>query len=604
MKQNSAIGKSSTIHWRFQLRFKIAAAFVAILTPAFLVAGLLIFDQASRALKKQKQEDELVMAKNIAAQVEEVLGKVRKTVEATASLPSLRGEDLSRLRATLTLVIQVTELLDGLIFYDPAGRALVTDGADPDTRRLFTESSYERFVRPCLRENATVVSNVYRSATGEAAVGISAPVFREGRLAGVLTAGVLLQNHSLGGMEEIRIGKSGYAYLVDGEGQIIAHPQADRLFEDIRQNPPVQELLRTRSAGVTDFKNADGIRVVAAHAPVGRSGWGVVVRQPASETYAEVRRLFGVFWAIVIAVLLLSLSAGWVLAWRLGQPLARLNEGVQRLAKGELTVTVPVETENEFGALTRAFNAMTRDLRLRIEESAAVERRMARNEKLAAVGQLAAGVAHEINNPLNVIVGFAEHLRDTTLDNEKMRGPLEEILRETERCRALVRNLVDFARPSETRAGPVNLPALVEEILSLISPQAKARNVQFNVSRSLGVPLARADRDQTKQVLLNLFLNAEQSMPRGGVVDIVVVEAGGAVEVAVRDRGPGFTPDGLTKVFTPFFTTKEEGTGLGLAVSHALVARQGGVLRAENHPNGGALLTLRLPKEATSVVIA
>lgn len=544
------------------------------------------------------------MAKNIAAQVEEVLAKVQKTVEATASLSSVKGENLPRLRATLTLVIQVTELLDGLIFYDTAGRPLVTDGADPDTRRLFTESAYDRFVQPCLRENTTVVSDVYRSSTGEAAVGISAPVFREGRLVGVLTAGVLLQNHSLGGMEEIRIGKSGYAYLVDGVGQIIAHPQVDRLFEDIRQNPPVQELLKTRSAGVTDFRNADGIRVVAAHAPVGRSGWGVVVRQPASETYAEVRRLFGIFWAIVAIVLTLSLVAGWALAWHLGQPLARLNEGVQRLSKGDLMVTVPVESEDELGALTRAFNAMARDLRRRIEESATVERRMARNDKLAAVGQLAAGVAHEINNPLNVIVGFAEHLRDTSPDNEKMRGPLEEILRETERCRALVRNLVNFARPSEARPGPVDLPALVEESLSLIAPQAKSRGVQFNFIRSVAVPLAHADRDQTKQVLLNLLLNAGQSMPREGIVDIAVAEVGNAIETTVRDRGPGFTPEGLLKVFTPFYTTKEEGTGLGLAVSHALVSRQGGVLRAENHPEGGALLTLRLPKEATAVALA
>lgn len=577
------------------LRFKMVGAFVGVLIPAFLVTGYLTFDQTSRALKRQKQEDELVIAKNIAAQVEEVLTKARKTVETTAELPEIKNNDPEGRLAALTLVIKVTELLDGLILWDLNGRALLTDAAEPDTQRLFPNSALDLFVRPCLGSEGTVVSDVYRSETGEPAVGISAPIRVEGHPVGVLTAGVLLNNHSLGGIEEIRIGKSGYAYLVDALGQIIAHPQQNRLFEDIRQNPPVQELAKKRGPGVTDFINAEGIRVVAAHAPVAGTGWGVVVRQPASESYVYVKKMFSVLGLIFILILCLSVVAGVLLAWLLTRPLADLAEGVRRVTSGNLGTTVPVTTQDELGALGKAFNEMTARLRRMIEEAATAEKRLAHNEKLAAVGQLAAGVAHEINNPLTVISGFAEHLKDNAPLTGKNRAHLEDILRETERCQSLVANLLGFARQAPPHTSLVDVESLVDETIALVLPQANPIGVGFAIQVKTQLPPLNLDRDQMKQVLLNILFNACQAMPRGGQVTITFDSNEAEAIVEIRDTGPGIPPESLHKIFTPFFTTKENGTGLGLALSYAFVERHGGSLRAENPLSGGTCFTIRLP---------
>lgn len=536
------------------------------------------------------------MAKNIAAQVEEVLTKARKTVEVTAELPEIKDNNPDARRAALTLVIKVTELLDGLILWDLRGRPLITDAAEPDTRRLFPDSAFKRFVQPCLAVNSSVVSDVYRSETGEAAVGISVPVRVDGNAVGVLTAGILLNNHSLGGLEEIRIGKSGYAYLVDGLGQIIVHPQQERLFEDIRQNPPVQELIKTKGPGVTDFVNAEGIRVVAAHSPVGETGWGVVVRQPASESYVYVEKLFHILVGIFIITLGISAIAAVLLAWKIGHPVADLSRGVRRVAAGDLNAIVPITTKDELGDLAKAFNEMTSRLRRHMEEAAATERHLAHNEKLAAVGQLAAGIAHEIYNPLNVISGFAEHLRDNAPPTDKSCGPLEDILRETDRCRALVSNLLGFARQTSPKTSLVDLGTLVAETIDLVLPRAKPLNIVLQKTIEPNMPSIEVDRDQIKQVLLNLLFNACQAMPQGGKIDITLAnESEMCAVLTVRDSGPGFSQENLNKIFTPFFTTKENGTGLGLALSYAMVERHGGVLCAENDPAGGALFTLRLP---------
>ena len=252
---------------RFGLRLKLTAALILVAVLTVLSAGYFTIRHSYEALKLQKQQDELVMARNIAAQVDEVLVKAKQTVETLAKHPAIQGMDLGKQREAVTLVTKVTELIDGILILDLRGKVLTLDQAEPDTRRLLPESPYQQFVRRLKQTGATQFSEIYKSKTGELATTISTPIFRDGKLTAVLAGGILLKNHSMGGIEGIRIGKSGYAYIVDAQGNIIMHPQRERLLENLSANPPVRELLKKREGGI-EFVNQEGVSILSAFPPL------------------------------------------------------------------------------------------------------------------------------------------------------------------------------------------------------------------------------------------------------------------------------------------------------------------------------------------------
>lgn len=586
---------------RINLRLKLSAALVAVAVLTAASAGFFATRSSYEALKHQKQQDELVMAKNIAAQVDEVLRKARQTVEALAEDPQIKSMEPDRQKAALTLVAKVTELIDGIVVSDLSGRVLVADQTEPNTASLLPEQPYQFMIEPVKRQASARFSEIFKSRSGEVVVAINAPIYRGRALVGVLSGLILLKNHSMGGIEGIRIGKSGYAYLVDSDGNVIVHPQRQKLLENLRAHPPVQELLKNR-LGVIEFVNQEGVSVLAAFAPIEPTGWGVVVRQPTSESYAYAQQILYFLCAVFLAGMGLAAFVGVMLARKIAEPVTLLAEGVRKVTRGDLEARIPVAGRDEIGELAEAFNEMTRRLRLHLEEIQTAHKRVLstqqqlfQSEKLAAIGQLAAGLAHEINNPLNIISGFNEVLLDETPSNDVRRPRLEEIGRETARCQRLVAELLHFAKPKEPDRRPTDVGALVTDTLHLVQSQAKAQGVEIEAETSGNLSRLRIDADQIKQAVLNLLLNACQAMPEGGRLNVRTRRANGHVEIRVSDTGPGVPEKNIKSIFNPFFTTKDEGTGLGLPLSHAIVEQHGGKIGVESAPGRGSVFTISLP---------
>jgi signal transduction histidine kinase len=233
-------------------------------------------------------------------------------------------------------------------------------------------------------------------------------------------------------------------------------------------------------------------------------------------------------------------------------------------------------------------------------ELAAARESLLRSDRLATVGRLAAGVAHEVGNPLGAIGGYAELARGRLAAAH--RDPevvdwLERIAAETRRIDRIVRELLDFARPVVPRLLPVRLGEAVDGALRLASLQARFREVEVTLELPPALPPVLADAGRLGQVLLNLLLNAGDAMGGRGPLRIAARVAAGRVELEVADRGPGIPPDDLARVFDPFFTTKApgEGSGLGLSICHAIVESFGGEISAANRDGGGAVFTVRLP---------
>jgi len=227
-----------------------------------------------------------------------------------------------------------------------------------------------------------------------------------------------------------------------------------------------------------------------------------------------------------------------------------------------------------------------------------VRESLLRSEKLATVGRLAAGLAHEVGNPLGAIAGYAEVARSRLPPgaDPELGVSVERIAQAAARIDRTVRDLLDFARPVPLTLRPVSLAAALEAALRLARVQARFRKVDLVLDLPEDLPPVLADEHHLAQLFLNLLLNAGDAMQGSGRVRVSGRPAAGGVEVEVADTGPGIAPEDLPRVFDPFFTTKDpgEGTGLGLAICHRIAETFGGSIEAENGPEGGAVLRLRL----------
>ena len=299
------------------------------------------------------------------------------------------------------------------------------------------------------------------------------------------------------------------------------------------------------------------------------------------------------------------------------RPLDRLVEAASRLGgAGGLPPLGPPGEEAGPGlaraalAFERTAAALSEErarLEVKVRELEATNRRLAdtqeellRSERLASVGRLAAGIAHEVGNPLGAIAGYAELARARLAGGGADQAPVDDFLGrigvEAGRIDAIVRDLLDFARPAAPVMGPVSVAGALDGATRLARVQARFRDVALEVDLPPGLPAVRADERRLAQVFLNLLLNTGDATAGAGRVRVAGRLEAGQVIIDVDDSGPGLSPEARGRAFDPFFTTKEpgQGTGLGLAVCHGIMASFGGAIEAGTAPGGGARFTLRL----------
>ncbi len=292
------------------------------------------------------------------------------------------------------------------------------------------------------------------------------------------------------------------------------------------------------------------------------------------------------------------------------RPLRALSVATSRAAEGDLASPVAVIPRNEFGDLARQFNEMLRrleeqrqELQTQLEELRLTQDTLIRSEKLAGVGQLAAGVAHEVGNPLSAVMGYTELLEDRSLDEATAADLADRILTQLRRIREIIRQLLDYSREdARQQPGPVDLKATVHEAAQLVqaTTPGSGLQVEIDVDETLR---ARAVPGELSQALVNLLLNASRAMAEHAVDEPAVQVRAHAedtiVILTVADEGPGVDPEVADKIFDPFFTTRQpgEGTGLGLAITHRIIERAGGEIRLlAPGESGGATFEIRLPR--------
>jgi signal transduction histidine kinase len=299
----------------------------------------------------------------------------------------------------------------------------------------------------------------------------------------------------------------------------------------------------------------------------------------------------------VMSGLLPTLAMIALIVRAVSRPVRRLTEAAVEVTRGRYgTQVAGLRSNDEIGVLAEAFNAMSRRVADDVERLSTINEGLVRTEKLATAGVLAAGVAHEVNNPLASISSLAQMLAKRADDPDE-RETLDTILGEISRISAILRELTDFARAPAPRRAATDLNRVVDGSLRLAVVDSRVKRLAVETDLDPAIPFVRVDADQMQQVLLNLLLNAGDATPEGGRVRVASRRAGDEVEIAVEDTGAGIPDDVRRRVFDPFFTTKPpgHGTGLGLSVCYGIVAAHGGTIEIESEAGEGTIVRVRLP---------
>jgi|GEM_PF-272668 len=313
---------------------------------------------------------------------------------------------------------------------------------------------------------------------------------------------------------------------------------------------------------------------------------------------ASFLRLINTFDARISVIAILTILMTFILATPVSRVITRslkelraLAQTSRRVAEGDLNVRALLSARGEVGQLAADFNNMLDTLQ-------ATQDQLVHTKNLAAIGQLAAAVAHELNNPLGTVLLYADTLLRESAPHARRRSDLEVIVREVQRCKSTIAALLDFARQQQIVAQDVDLNELILSILEVEKVHPRYRGVDFVTELDPNLPRIQADPAQLRAVFLNLLTNAEEAMPGGGKLTLRTRGSPDMVTISVADTGAGIPPENLGKIFTPFFTTKPigKGTGLGLAITYGIVKLHRGQIDVKSRLGEGTTFTVSLPR--------
>lgn len=334
--------------------------------------------------------------------------------------------------------------------------------------------------------------------------------------------------------------------------------------------------------------------------------WLLIVDANRKVLLAQVNNMRQSIWVLLGLLLFMSLFLAIWASGRLAKPVHYLADIIKRYADGDHTVAYTEKRTDEVGIAGNAFNYLKHSLEKAEADKVAAEKIARQSERLASVGQLAAGIGHEINNPLMNIMSLASLIEDSVKnENPDVCSDIKLLKKEGARCARIVQGILNFARENKPTYEQFNMADLIEETSRLLAHRAESSDIELSIETEDDI-LMEGDPNQLQQVLVNVVLNAIQASPEGGQISIKSWGQGGQVFLEILDHGSGIDNQDIMNIFDPFFTTKDEGegTGLGLSVSYGIINHHGGIINIENMNQAGVLVQIVLPVKAGTTTIS
>ena len=417
---------------------------------------------------------------------------------------------------------------------------------------------------------------------------------------------------SVGSFEDLRrsvtgklVNRPGQIYVMDCSANLILHSEneGDNIYQhfDLSGRAMISKLCRGeidaewlyfQPQGETQSLGGRRFARLSYFEPW---NWIVVVEMEEEDLVRPAKTIAGRILLAMVFMLLavgaLGVMLGFLVAKLFTDPIRKMTSAMLSVKSGHLEERLPVETKDELGQMAAAFNQMSEMLKRDLD----LEERLTRQQKMASLGVFSAEVAHEINNPMGIILGYAYHL-ETKMDPDDPRYHfVQEIRRESKRCVGILSDLLNYAKPPDPVFEATDFADLIDQILDFAVGHKEMKNIALKKIVEDALPEIMVDRDMIRQVVMNLILNGAAAMPEGGEIVLRLSVPNSELVMEVEDQGTGIKPEDREKVFEPFFSTRRQGTGLGLAITKQIIDAHMGTIQISSVPGKGTTVRVYLP---------
>ncbi len=582
----------------FLAKNKIVTRFI--LSHVFLVAasislvGLFLLTAVNSFIRDSVNSSNLEKAKAASSEIVSFVDNSFNILSFATDFPDISNMERFRQELTLGKMLIAHDYYRNIFVVDTTGSFV----ASTELGSRLTEFSDEN-LNPAEYREGRYVSSVFIEEN-EPRITVTSPIYQFEQYVGFLAAEVSL-NIIWDLVDSLSLDISGgLVYILNDEGIVIAHPDRRLVYgqENLGQLEFVEKLMRGEEGTGRYFDpQQNDEAIICAYTSVKDLNWGIVVAQSESIAFAVYREILKKLIIIIIGSIVTASLLAVVITQNLVRPLNSLVQSVKRVYEGNLPNRVAVPKTEELALLATEFNSM-------IDNLESVQKRLQDAERLATMSKFASVVAHEIRNPFNSIVINMQILKRGMArkeSGEKLEQFMEIIDSEIRRIDGLIKNYLSLAKPPDYNPEPTDINVLVDELIILLHARAVKQSIRISREFDHESLEINVDKHQAKQAFMNVMLNAFHAMPKGGKLKVSIQvnhsskKHPDAVMFSFSDTGIGIPPENLSKVFDYFFTSRQGGTGLGLAVTQQIVQGHNGDIEVKSQPGKGTTISIFLP---------
>lgn len=571
-EQNMNIRKSS-------IQIKIMMIFIILSTVLFTTVGVLFFKSTKEAVNTSKEKEFVTLAQETSNKIERYMFERYGDLQVMVNSPMLKnGEVLNSVKLDyLDSVRNAYKAYDYILIINNTGNVQAYSGNYKE------DDGYNSLLSKVQGGKSFVSDFTYFKDSKSYGVYYAAPIMDENNKVKGAVIERMNFNAILDIIGNVKLGEKGYAFLVDGSGNSIGHSFSNMEVINNLNSSKFASFYTSHN----DVQYFSALYAVSKY-ETQKNNWYVVVEEPTGEAFEVAYRLR----TYTIIVLIISIAIVFVLVTilsrRIAMPIKDLLRETQSITEGEdIGQNINIKSSDEIGSLAESFNKMLGKL----EES------VTRAKSLEALGALSAGMAHEIRNPLTSIKGYAQYILSEVEDGSEISSDIAVIISEVDRLNNIIDRFLAFARPSELRLEKSSVNDIINEVVTLIKRDSMLQNIELRI-RLGKLPDIYVDFEQLEQVILNIVINAIQAMEDKGTLGISTGydKELSMVEIEISDTGQGISVENRNKIFEPYFTTKDKGVGLGLAICSRIVENHKGFIELESIPMEGSRFIIKLPR--------